>query len=389
MPALNIKSKDMMLTAVLDSLQQNAGVSSISPGSIARAFAEAITTEISDLYSALKLSVEQSSLSTASGVHLDSIGQLYGVSRRSIADELVQDRVVSNIEFMLDKPHISNIVIPKGTLVYNNVDTFNDIQRAYEVVADIIIPAGLTREYGSVRAKFPSNNITASINTLLKHNYISPPGIVVMCTNPKEVYASINSESDDNYRKRIIAAVRSSSAGTAESIRFAALAVRGIKDAKVREGSYGIGSCDLIIVPEGTSAIGNLPEVVRTAVNGIKPMGIRLNVRMAKKKNVDVSVTVTLRQGTSGELAKSIEAQSRIFLSRYLNSLTIGATLSVKDIESQIKFASDAIVGVSINSLSVDRNNIPGSNYKLSDDRSYMGTGSISVYSVIIGSSSY
>ena len=378
-----------MLVAVLDALQKNAGISSVSPGSIARAFAEAITTEIGDLYSAFKFSVEQSTLSMASGKNLDAMGELYGVNRRTVSDELVVDRVTANIEFSLNKPYTSDILIPKGTLVYNSVDDFSDIQYAYELNEDVKIMAGLTRQYGSVKAKFATNNITAARNTLVKHNYISPPGVVVYCTNPKEVYASINAESDDNYRKRIVSAIRSSATGTAESIRFAALSVKGVKDAKIREGSYGIGSCDVIIVPESLNSIGAIPEIVTTAINGVKPLGIRLNVRMAKKKNIDISATLTLREGTPGQMAKSVEAQARIFLSRYLNSLTIGSSISIQEMEAQMKFASDTIVGVTINSLSVDKKNIPNTDYRLSDDRSYMGAGTISVYSVIIGSSNY
>lgn len=389
MPVLNNKTKDTMLVSVLDSLQKNAGISSVSPGSIARAFAEAITSEIGDLYSSFKLSVEQSTLSMASGRNLDAIGELYGVNRRTVSDEIMIDRVTSNIEFFLNKPYSSDILIPKGTLVFNSVDDFSDIQYAYELNEDIRIMAGLTRQYGSVKAKFSTNNITAARNTLVKHNYISPPGVVVYCSNPKEVYASINVESDDNYRKRIISAVRSSGTGTAESIRFSALSVKGVKDAKVREGSFGVGSCDLIIVPESLGALGSLPEIVSSAVSTVKPMGIRLNVRVATKKNVDVTATVTLREGTSGEMARSIEAQSRIFLSRYLNSLTIGSSISIQEMESQMKFASDIIVGVAINNLSVDKKNIPNMDYRLSDDRSYMGAGTIGVYSVIIGGSGY
>jgi hypothetical protein len=47
--SVNIKSKEQMLVATLNALQKNAGISAISPGSIARAFAEAIHSEISDL----------------------------------------------------------------------------------------------------------------------------------------------------------------------------------------------------------------------------------------------------------------------------------------------------------------------------------------------------
>ena len=204
MPILNTRTKDQMLINALDSLQKNAGISSISPGSIARAFAEAITTEIADLYSSFKISVEQSSLALASGKNLDAIGELYNVSRRTIADELITDRVTSNIQFYLTSSYSSDITIPSGTLVYNNVDNFNDIQYAYELSGSVLIQSGATSAYGAVKAKYENTGITAARDTLVKHNFIAPPGAVVFCTNPKEVYAAINAEADDNYRKRII-----------------------------------------------------------------------------------------------------------------------------------------------------------------------------------------
>jgi uncharacterized phage protein gp47/JayE len=389
MPILNTKTKEQMLINALDSLQKNAGISSVSPGSIARAFAEAITTEIADLYSSFKISVEQSSLSLASGKNLDAMGELYNVFRRSIADELVTDRVTSNIQFYLTSPYSSDINIPAGTLVYNNVDNFNDIQYAYELTSGVFIQSGATSVYGAVKAKYENTGITAARDTLVKHNFIAPPGAVVFCTNPKEVYAAINAEADDNYRKRIVSAIRGSSSGTAESIRFAALSVKGVKDVKIREGSYGIGSCDLLIVPESASSLGNIPEIVYTAVSGAKPLGIRINTRVATRKSVDVSITLSLKQGTSSQAATAIEMQARIFLIRYLNSLTIGSSISVQEIESQAKYASDFIMGVTVNNLSVDKRNIPNVNYMLSDDKSYMGAGAVGVYSVIIGSSGY
>lgn len=389
MPILNTKTKEQMLINALDSLQKNAGISSVSPGSIARAFAEAITTEIADLYSSFKISVEQSSLALASGKNLDAMGELYNVFRRSIADELITDRVTSNIQFYLTSPYSSDINIPAGTLVYNNVDNFNDVQYAYALTSGVLIQSGATSVYGAVKAKYENTGITAARDTLVKHNFIAPPGAVVFCTNPKEVYAAINAEADDNYRKRIVSAIRGSSSGTAESIRFAALSVKGVKDVKIKEGSYGIGSCDLLIVPESSSSLGNIPEIVYTAVSGAKPLGIRINTRVATKKTVDVSITLSLRQGTSSQAATAIEMQARIFLIRYLNALTIGSSISVQEIESQAKYASDFIMGVTVNNLSVDKRNIPNVNYRLSNDKCYMGAGAVGVYSVIIGSSGY
>lgn len=389
MPVINMKTKEQMLMTTLDGLQKNAGISSISPGSIARAFAEAIHSEIYDLYNALKLSVEQSSLSTASGINLDMIGALYNVPRRSISAELVPERTTANIEFFINQTFSASLVIPAGTLVFNDINNYSSIQYSYELTGDVIISPGNTRAYGAVKAKFSDNNITAARNTLVKHNFIAPPGIVVFCNNPKEVYSTLNSESDDNYRRRIVSGVRGSNTGTAESVRFAALAIKGVKDAKIREASFGIGSCDIIIVPETRSSISTMSELVMEQVRAIKPVGVNVNVRIAERKPVDVSVSLVMREATSTDVARAVENQARIFMNRYINSLSIGDTLSITEIERQARMASEIVVSASVTSIRVDNQNISNKDYRLSDDKSYMTVGSLSVYSVIMNNSNY
>jgi uncharacterized phage protein gp47/JayE len=383
--SVNIKSKEQMLVATLNALQKNAGISAISPGSIARAFAEAIHSEISDLYNSLKVSIEQSNLSTASGINLDMIGTLYNVQRRTISSELVPERVTGNIEFYLNTTHSSTVTIPKGTLVYNDTTAFSSTQYQYELNSDVVITTGNTRAYGSVKAKFADNNVTAARNTLVRHNFISPPGIVVYCNNPKEVYSSLNSESDDNYRRRIVSAIRGSASGTAESVRFAALSVKGVRDVKIREASLGVGTCDIVVIPETQAGITIMSQLVYEKIKSVKPVGINMNLRIATKKLVNVSATLTLREGTTGAIARSVENQSKIFLNRYLNSLTIGDSVSISEIERQIKLSSELIMSVTVGNIKVDNKNIPNKDYRLSDDKSYMAAGTLSLFSVIMG----
>jgi uncharacterized phage protein gp47/JayE len=382
---MNIKSKEQMLVATLNALQKNAGISSISPGSIARAFAEAIHSEISDLYNSLKVSIEQSNLSTASGINLDMIGTLYNVQRRTISSELVPERVTGNIEFYLNTTHSSTVTVPKGTLVYNDTTAFSSTQYQYELSSDVVIATGNTRAYGSVKAKFADNNVTASRNTLTKHNFISPPGIIVYCNNPKEVYSSLNSESDDNYRRRIVSAIRGSASGTAESVRFAALSVKGVRDVKIREASLGVGTCDIVVIPETQAGITTMSQLVYEKIKSVKPVGINMNLRIATKKLVNVSATLTLREGTTSAIARSVENQSKIFLNRYLNSLTIGDSVSISEIERQMKLSSELIMSVTVSNIKVDNRNIPNKDYRLSDDKSYMAAGTLSLFSVIMG----
>jgi len=389
MAMYGIKSKSDILVNVLNSLKKDAGITAIYPGSIARAFAEAFTSEVADLYESLKFNITQNNLLTASGRNLDLIGDLYGIQRKSISEYSSQERQSYNIEFFIDKAHSSNITIPDGTLVYNDVSNFVTKQYSYKVVGDIIIAQGNLKAYGRVEPTFTDNAYVAPVSSLTKHNFFSPAGVIVFCNNPKEVYSNVNSESDSNYRRRIVASIKSKSIGTVESVRFAALSVRGVRDVRIREGSYGMGSCDVIVVPEHSSVLTTLPQNIITTINQVKPAGIRFNVRIAEKLNVGISYILRLPSSTSETLAAGIRNQSSIFVKRYLNSLSVGESLSVSEIERQIKLSSDYIRGVVITEMSVDGREIPLVDYTPEGSIRYLAAGNINVSSVIMGTSAY
>jgi hypothetical protein len=110
---------------------------------------------------------------------------------------------------------------------------------------------------------------------------------------------------------------------------------------------------------------------------------------VATQKLVNISLTLILREGTSTDIARGVENQSRIFLNRYLNSLSIGDSLSMSEIERQIRMSSELVMSVTIGSIKIDGNNIPSKDYRLSDDKSYMSAGVLSLYSVIMGATNY
>jgi uncharacterized phage protein gp47/JayE len=389
MSVYGIKSKSDILINILNSLQKDAGISAVYPGSIARAFAEAFSSEVSDLYEALKFNINQSNLSSASGRNLDLIGDLYGVSRKSITEYASEDRQSFNIEFFIDKAHSSSITIPQGVLVYNDVSNFISTQYGFKLAGDVTIPIGSTRAYGRVEPNFSDNAYVAPVNSLTKHNFFSPAGVILFCNNPKEVYSNINSESDSNFRRRIIASIKSKAIGSAESVRFAALAVRGVRDVRIREGSYGIGSCDVIVVPEATSGLSNLPQNVLIAVNAVKPVGIKLNIRIAEKVTVSVGATIRIPMGVSETLSSGIRNQASLFIKRYLNSLTIGDSVSIKQIEAQINRSSDYIRSAIVSSLTADGRELSIQDFSLEGIKKYVSAGTVTINSVIMGSTTY
>lgn len=389
MAVYGIKNKSEILISVLNSLERNANVTAVYPGSIARAFAEAFSSEVSDLYESLKYTISQTNLSTASGRSLDLIGDLYGIPRKSVTDIVAQERQTYNIEFILDKPHSTDVTVLAGTLVYNDVSNFTTKQYSYQLVGDVIIPTGSLRAYGVVKPNFVDNSHVAAVNTLTKHNFIAPATVIVFCNNPKEVYSNISAESDISYRRRIMASMKSRVAGTAESVRFAALAVKGVRDVRIRQASYGIGSCDVIVVPEVSSAVKALPEAILTAILEVKPVGVRFNVRIAEKVAVSVSAILTIPQGNSDNVIAGILNQADLFARRYLNSLTVGDLVSISELERQIKLSSDIIRGVTFTSLSADGRELPLKDFSSNSVMEYFVAGNISLSSAIIGSSNY
>jgi uncharacterized phage protein gp47/JayE len=387
MAVYGAKEKEEILISILNSLEQNAGITAVYPGSIARAFAEAISTEIADLYSSLNFTLRQTGLSTASGRNLDLMGELYGVVRKQISDSSAAERQSFNIEFLIQKPYSQTITIPIDTLIYNNVENFTSRQYRYRLVGDVIIPSGATKAYGMVVPDFQDNTYVAPRGSLTIHNFVAPPGVVVFCTNSKEVYSMINAESDDNYRRRIVSSIKTRAAGTTESVRFAALSVKGVRDVRVRESSYGIGSCDIIVVPETLSTIKQMPEVILSSISSVKPAGVRFNIRIAEKIEINLSATISLATSTNDTLAAGIKNQAALFVKRYLNSLTIGDTISINEIERQIRQSSDYIRGVTINAFNADGKDLPLTDFTPISDKVYPAAGTISIYAAIIGQS--
>jgi uncharacterized phage protein gp47/JayE len=389
MAVIYTKNRSEILSQMVNSLEKNAGITSTSPGSIARAFAEAVADQIGDLYSVLKYNIDQTMINTASGRNLDLIGELYSVPRKQITDTIASDRNLANVVFSIAKVYSKDLIISKGTTVYNDISNSSSFQFRYLLSGDVTIPAGSRKAFGQILPSSGNQAHTAAAGTLTRHDFITPPGVILSVQNVKDVYSEVNTENDEAYRRRIIRSVKLYSTGTAESIRLAALSIKGVRDVKIREGSFGMGSCDVIVVPEGPMLAGTLDSVVYRELLAYKPVGIKLNVRVAERVPVSVSANIILPIGNSSVSAVSIANQAAYFVKRYLNSLTVGDSVDASVIQSQILSSSDLIGEVIINLMTVNGVEIPKNNYQLQSERSYLVAGAVEIYPAIIGSTQY
>ena len=204
------KTEQQILADALGKIVNSTTITATSPGSVARAFTEAISTEMGSLYSVLDFNFSQQNISTASGSSLDLIGSLYNVTRKTIANTTIIDQALGAFYFYIPSTYSQDITIPAGTLIYTDNSSYVGNQLTYATTADCTIAAGRTRAYASIAPQFANSVFTAGANTLtvIGANYIQPSGITVLCTNPKVIQAQVGQEADDSYRYRITQGVR-------------------------------------------------------------------------------------------------------------------------------------------------------------------------------------
>jgi hypothetical protein len=118
-------------------------------------------------------------------------------------------------------------------------------------------------------------------------------------------------------------------------------------------------------------------------------VGIKLNIRIADRIGINTVANIVLPQGLSSSAITAIENQANLFVKRYLNSMTIGSSISYSDIESQIRASSDFIKSVNVLSVTSKGQEIPKGIFRLNTEREYMIAGTVSVFSVIMSSQGY
>lgn len=343
------KNKADILRSALRKIESNTSVRSTGPGSVARAFAESITTEIGDLYDALDFNLAQSVLSTASGRALDLIGSLYGVTRRTLTDLATIDAQVGNFYFYIESPHNEIITIPSGTLVYSSAsDSFVGNQLSFVTTEVVTIPVGRTRVFTSIRPNYSDSVFTAGAGTLTIHSFVSPIGKPVRCTNPKPIAPQPGYEQDDEFRVRIIKSIRVSSSGTNEAVRFAALGVFGVRDAKIRTTPYGLGSFEIIVTPEDNNIVQTVLTNATEVVNRVRPVGVRMFVKAPETTPMDVSASLILAPGLTTQDVSITSNRVRNTITRYLNTLLPGSSLVYNRLIQEILDTSDVIRDVQI-----------------------------------------
>ena len=362
------KSKADMISQVLKKIVASTPISSVGPGSVARAYAEAITAQVGDFYTALDFNIAQSVVSTATGAALDKIGLLFGVERNTVSTLTEIARTTGSFYFYIDTPFTQSITIPSGTRVFTSSNDFIGRQYSFVTTTQATIAIGETRTFTTIRPEFTDSVFTAGVDTLVVHSFVSPSGTTVKCRNPKVIAPQQGYEDDAAYRARIIKQVRVAGSGTLEALRFAALGVTGVRDVKIRQTPYGLGSFEVIVTPEVPDATRAILVSVNDIIEPKKPLGTRMYLREPITLATDVSVSIVIsRVNTAVDqlLLRQVEAA----IVQFLNSFLPGDVLVYNRLIQVILDVSNRIRDVQVTRYAPNGVEALRKNYKPEEDQ--------------------
>lgn len=364
MPAYLRKSKAEILTAALTKLAKNTTITAVSPGSIARALTETLTSELGDMYDIMDFNLNQNILSTATGSALDMLGSLYGTARKSLTNIAAIDKSLGAFYFYLSNTYGSNVTIPKGTNIYTDVSSYTGQYFSYSTTADITIPAGYIKAFASITPNFTDSVGTAGPNTLISHDFTSPVGVTVLCTNPKSVSAQIGYEDDETYRARIIKSIRVRAGGTLEAVRFAGLNVIGVRDIQIRTAPYGMGSFEAIIVPDQNGDTIQTVTLASAAMDRVRPMGVKMFVSQPSDVPFETAIDLIISAADIRQVSDAAIQRAKTGVIRYLNSLLPGAPIVYNTLIRTILDSHDLIKDVLVKTYKINGAEVLRRNYQ-------------------------
>jgi uncharacterized phage protein gp47/JayE len=369
MAAYETKEKTDILRHALQKLQKKTPVTSIGPGSVARGLAETVINELGDFYSIMDYNVAMTLISSAQGRALDLMGELYSVQRKQIGQVATLEQQVGAFYFYIDEPYNEDILIPQGTLVSTDSNNYIGTQYTYVTTSAAQIRAGRLRVFVPIAPDFADSVFTSGANTITRHNIDQPlEQPTLKCTNPKTIAPQVGYETDENYRTRIIKAVRTSAGGTTDAIRFAGLSVPGVREVSIRNTPYGLGSVEALVVPEERVIAAQVLADSIKKLQSVRPAGVKLYVREPDYTSVDIIGSIILRNDLVFD-SSGVARRAEIGVLRYLNRLLPGKQFIYNQLIQSIMDSSDTILDVSIQTLRVDNVEVLRRNYTPKEDQ--------------------
>ena len=368
--SLVARSRRDVAKRLLERLPALTDFTYVGEGSIIRGFIEAISYELGNVYSLLNYSFTQQLVTEATGASLDALGVLYNVYRRSVLVTTTQNAfyfyLASSPNHQTGIPTVSateQFTIPAGTIVRISDDFIGD-NYSMSTVGAVTFGIGDQIRYVGIKPVASIMRTNIAPHTLRVHDYEGTGSSILYCTNPIELDAATGLEPDEEFRARIVDAVRGIASSNRIAVRLAALSINHVRDAKVIERPYGPATMKVVIATDG-GAVGTEVSSARAAVELVRAAGTLAEVTSATQNTVDITYGFTVEDLANDQhVQRAIETSIR----SYIGSLGIGQAMRKTSLAQRMYEVAPTAIDVYIIDIKVNGLTFIGDVYKIPED---------------------
>jgi uncharacterized phage protein gp47/JayE len=326
----------------ISELQHRTDITQLTPGAKARGLLEIVSRETGNAYDTFDRELLQAFVRYATGEKLDYIGELMGLSRKQASRvELTAGQKIQ--KFSVDGGRTfgeinggAPITITAGT----NIQTRDDVPIIYTLTDNLVCPAANTEAYGAVKSVDFGIATLVGAGSLTVHDFEQYDDYLnrsLLTTNIEGIVFAEETESDTNYRYRLMNRTLESETGNEVALRIAALSVPGVADVVSAEYARGIGTGAMYIkgiipvVPE------SLIADVQDRLDRVKAFGNFVEARSPKNIGVELLVNLTLYKAITTAQDTDLKTRVRQAIFNYINGLDITQPLEISLLVNEIQ----------------------------------------------------
>lgn len=352
------KSKQDLVSTMLNKLDENTNITQMTPGGKARFFLESTSTEQAAQQALFDANLLQPYIQYSNGKFLDFFGDMLNLARIEATHAEASD---NNFMFYVQSGNFGDLnngnsfPIPAGTIVTTKPFQGQTVTPgletqpviSYTTTEEVVCLPDSSFVYVSIRANQEGKTSSVPRNILNQNSvagYALNESSSLKCTNRYAIDNGDERESDTSYRYRLLRVFRSREQAVRSSIRLAALSVPGVSDVVMVNFEQGPATYSIYLKGLTPTVSPDLLETVSSQVALVSSEGIRPFVLAPRVTGMEFVAAVNWHPKVTPEEKRLEYAAMRNAMEDFLNSLDIGEAVDLIDlVDVMVKAAPHAL----------------------------------------------
>jgi len=335
---------------LLKTIQQNTPMNVTMVGGKLRTVVDVITDNMARMYNQFDTISLNSFVYGASGEYLDYIGSLFGLTRKKEFNASTYNDA-TNVKFYVpygtfgDINNSLPITIPYGTRLWAQI---GDSIVEYTTTSGYSLDPSDSEQYISVSCRTSGSAGNISANALRYYDnieYAKKSSNLLLLTNIYPIANGVDSESDEDFRYRIVNFHTSSKTSNMSAIESAAYSFPNVAEVKLIKKGVS-ASTSLLLIKSVTPTISGAELYdIQAAVDAVSPAGYKIKVIAPEYLYMEFKFKISFASTTSLDAKNALKSQIAINTGYYINNLDVGQSFDYNEFLSYLVNTTPNIAG--------------------------------------------